>query len=328
MTGSLPAYAPLCIVVALGTTMPGCSAKFSARADAPSQGGSDASTPSGAGRTGSGSDRSNGGAPGGGGAGSGGTSDSGAMNHAGTSNGGVSSGGSPSGAGGTTNTGGAPGSGGTANMGGSPSAGGSLSAGGTVNTGGARSTGGSPGAGGTRSTGGAAGAGGGTYVCSGTTSYLALADKECSTEQDCALVSHVEDCCGTELRMALNQSATTAFEAAEAYCNAGLPKCGCAPTGTFAEDGTMVPVGSALIVGKCDNGFCQSRYQGNTFACGDKTCTDLQYCYINAIIMGATAYSCLPMPADCTTDCTCITTAINCSCGMSQGNVTLACVRS
>jgi hypothetical protein len=92
------------------------------------------------------------------------------------------------------------------------------------------------------------------------------------------------------------------------------------------EDGTTVPLGSkdSLVV-ECVSGTCQSRYNGNTFPCGDKKCTDKQICNVQlpGVPGGSPYYSCNPMSG--CSDCSCLVTAATCTCAENSGNFTVTC---
>jgi hypothetical protein len=85
-------------------------------------------------------------------------------------------------------------------------------------------------------------------------------DEACSVDEDCALVLHTIDCCGTELAWGIRADAVAAFEAAEAVCDGQYPACDCAPMPTLAEDGQTVMDASALAVA-CTMGACTSYVQ-------------------------------------------------------------------
>jgi hypothetical protein len=199
-------------------------------------------------------------------------------------------------------------------------------------------TGGAPtGAGGSAATGGIpatgdAGAGGvlvdpDEVQCAADNPTFPEFDKSCSSVDECALVSHTTDCCGSQLRMAINQSEVERFDAAEAVCSAQYPACGCAAQGVSAEDGTLVSWSDVdSIVAECSQGRCQSRVAGDTYACGTATCTSAQYC---TVVYGGTpestpSYSCSPLGG--CSDCDCLAVSAGCDCAVDQqGFIQVAC---
>ncbi|HVJ19811.1 MAG TPA: hypothetical protein VM686_30555 [Polyangiaceae bacterium] len=218
------------------------------------------------------------------------------------------------------NTGGTAGttSGGSAS--GGSSRGGS-SSGGTTGRGGS-SSGGSSAAAGTGSTGGTGGTN--DIQCTGTDSVFAGIDKTCSSVDDCVLVNHTADCCGTILIMGINAGDQQTFNDAESYCSALLPLCGCAAQGTNLEDGTVMDFNDTNYGVECLDGQCRSAYTGESFSCLTATCTATQYCQI---VSGGPAGSeatgsCYPLGG--CTDCTCIN-AVGCQCAEAEGHITITC---
>jgi hypothetical protein len=238
-----------------------------------------------------------------------------------SSTGGASAGGTTSSsggasAGGTTSSSGGASAGGTTSSSGGASAGGTTSSSGGAATGG---TGGAIGSGGVPASGGDGGVSdAGSVVCTGADSFVALAPKNCSTSADCGLVRHERDCCGTELLLGINIGSIKSFDSAETECDATAPRCACAPEGVFAEDGTEVALGDEALIGAiCDGGTCHSVYSGRTYSCGDRTCTDQQYCL-------GTPFTCPFLPTGCSS-CGCLTPAVGCTCTTSNGEDFVLC---
>lgn len=215
-----------------------------------------------------------------------------------------------------------------------PSSGGSQS-GGTTSSGGT-GRGGTPGAGGTVSTGGESGDGGsvtsdaspprdaGDVRCTGADPTFPSFDKSCTSDGDCALVTHTTDCCGGQLYMGIVHDEQERFAEAEAICSSQYPACGCAAQGALTEEGTMVPWQNVgyIVVG-CVQGGCTSRYTG-MWMCGDRTCTADQYC---SVVIGGPAgsdpsYSCVSLGACNTCDCL---SSVGCDCFDQGGQVTVTC---
>jgi hypothetical protein len=252
---------------------------------------------------------------------------------------------------GGSDTGGFPSAGGASGSSGRFGAGGTRSSGGVTGTG-ARPVGGSPG-----STGGVGVAGGGSSTdsgvittdggvgstdsgvivsdggvasgvrCTGSDRAFPTFDKGCTNDASCVLVRHTTSCCGSQLFMGINHSELSRFQAAESVCDAQYPACGCASQGADAEDGTMVPWGSeSRIVVSCIGGTCQSHYNGKTFACGTRTCTDQQYCstFTGGPAGSPTSYNCTFLLGGCTS-CSCLNATTACVCSEDQGFLKVSC---
>lgn len=169
---------------------------------------------------------------------------------------------------------------------------------------------------------------GGTVRCTGSDPTFPEFERGCSSADNCVLVLHTVDCCGTQLAMAINHSEVERFNSAEAACDAQYPACGCAGQGVRLEDGTVVDFASSdQIAAQCKDGTCSSRYAGDTFACGDRTCTDLQYC---SIFTGGPAgsvpsYTCNYKGNLCNA-CSCVTVGAGCNCAITvEGDITVSC---
>ena len=101
----------------------------------------------------------------------------------------------------------------------------------------------------------------------------------CTGNQDCVLAVHKTDCCNSMSIVAVNWSKKGAFDAAEAICRSQYPAIGCACPAqpTTLDDGTTTTF-LLNAVAECASGECRSRFNGSTFACGERTCTALQLC--------------------------------------------------
>ena len=215
----------------------------------------------------------------------------------------------------------------------SSSGGASSSSGGATGTGAASAdgaagaaSGGAPGSGGIASSDAGSGTSdaGSGIACWGTTRSFPTFEKGCTNTESCVLVRHQTDCCGGELIMAINHAAVDAFDRAEKICDAQYPACGCAAQGVMAEDGTLVSFGSeSLIVATCDNGTCLSKYSGQTFTCGPKTCTALDYCSVLSTGGVNSNWSCVPLNG--CTDCSCASTSGSCQCVQGPVGMTVTC---
>jgi hypothetical protein len=149
-------------------------------------------------------------------------------------------------------------------------------------------------------------------------------DRSCSSAQDCVLVQHQIDCCGTILIMGLPSSEQPSFAALEQYCAAQFPLCGCAAQGMMLEDGSMIDFGSTAAVADCIEGRCQSRSSAATSACGDKKCSEAQYCeqFVGGPAGSEPSYTCRPL-GDCQ-DCACLN-VIGCDCSETGGTIKVFC---
>lgn len=254
--------------------------------------------------------------------------DGGAVDAHSPANGGASSQGGESGSSGSSGDEGAGGN--TMGGGGSATSGGLTGSGGTGAGGGASGSGGNGGAGGTTQTGGGsgvadAGTGTGGKLCGPGGTFPTFA-KGCSTATNCALVQHETNCCGSMLVMAINHGEVTKFADAEKICESQYPLCGCVSQGVQAEDGTTVPADMAsTIVAECVNMSCRSKYGGKTFACGQKTCTDLQYCSVTTggAVGSLPTYNCVPM-GNCNS-CACLPNSGACTCLVAAVGNTVTC---
>jgi hypothetical protein len=176
--------------------------------------------------------------------------------------------------------------------------------------------------------GGASGNGGEAPVaCGGASPSFPDFDRSCSVVSDCALVTHMTNCCGEFTVLAIAASANTAFTEAETTCDAQYPGCGCAVQWNDVEDGTQI-YGDwrTQVQASCDGGACKAHYQGATFACGDHTCTDQQYCGMSSggPVGVQPSWGCVQTTC---TDCTCLMSSINagCTCSVNNGRLFVTC---
>jgi hypothetical protein len=150
-------------------------------------------------------------------------------------------------------------------------------------------------------------------------------DNTCATADDCVLVDHTTSCCGSVLRMSINRSAQSAFDAAEAVCNSQYPACGCAAMGLDVEDGTLIDWSQHdAVVSSCDAGSCVAHYTGVTFACADKRCTAEQICWITMGGPSGSGSSAMCNFSGGCSDCSCVG-SVGCACSVDGGHVTVTC---
>jgi hypothetical protein len=149
-------------------------------------------------------------------------------------------------------------------------------------------------------------------------------DASCNSAQDCMLVNHQIDCCGTIRILGLPRSERAAFSALEYYCAARFPACGCAAQTSLLDDDTVVEPGSNSVVAECIEGRCQSRASTSTAACGQTRCSQAQYC--EQLVAGPAgsepSYVCKPL-GDCKT-CACLN-LIGCQCTETGGSINVLC---
>ena len=157
-------------------------------------------------------------------------------------------------------------------------------------------------------------------------------DKQCGGDGDCALVNHTTSCCGTYLIMSIAQAGVPAFRDAEAKCDAQYPACGCASNEVFVEDGAILSSNggqTSAVMARCESGACRAVDTGPTFACGDQTCANVDYCYAHAHAADASApvmtYSCVFAGGSVVTSCSGIAISAGCTCAANQGDVTVTC---
>lgn len=161
--------------------------------------------------------------------------------------------------------------------------------------------------------------------CTGPNPSFPTFDRGCTNTDSCVLVSHVTSCCGSTHLMAINHAERARFDAAEAICDAQYPACGCASFGIELDDGTVV-ASAQEAVAACVNGQCESKYDGQTFACGPKTCTDVQYCTESSggPAGSVPSFTCTEDP-NCAKDCGSCTVSAGCACNAVTGHVVITC---
>ncbi|MBM4389220.1 MAG: hypothetical protein FJ088_15900, partial [Deltaproteobacteria bacterium] len=103
-------------------------------------------------------------------------------------------------------------------------------------------------------------------------------DKSCEKDEDCVLVYHQINCCGTLVAWGLNAFEKTAFEYAESVCQSQYPPCGCAQAPTMAEDLNTAFSEEDFSV-KCTQEKCRSYVKGKVPKCRDSNdCDNFQMC--------------------------------------------------
>ncbi|MDC0672838.1 hypothetical protein [Nannocystis radixulma] len=85
-------------------------------------------------------------------------------------------------------------------------------------------------------------------------------DKSCQSDDDCAVVFHQTDCCGTVAAFSVNLDSVEAYNEAEVPC-IYEPICDCAPKATVAEDGDET-ADIPSIVAVCLDNQCRSEVPG------------------------------------------------------------------
>jgi hypothetical protein len=141
------------------------------------------------------------------------------------------------------------------------------------------------------------------------------------------LVAHTTNCCGAMLILSIAASEKSAFDEAEALCDAQYPLCGCAAQGAAVEDGSTVSASWQAEVGAtCDAGHCKAHSTG-AFACGAEICTSQQYCsYSVGGPQGSEpSFSCV---ATTCSDCACLKPDSGCSCSAANGHLMVSCQRA
>ncbi len=87
-------------------------------------------------------------------------------------------------------------------------------------------------------------------------------DRRCSTRDDCTMVLHMTDCCGTLQAIGIRNGEVPAFTAAEAQCQMQYPGCGCAGRGVLDDDNQPSRMGRDGIVVNCVSGSCRTSVTG------------------------------------------------------------------
>lgn len=125
----------------------------------------------------------------------------------------------------------------------------------TGDTGGTEGSGGGSGTD-SNSGGSGSGSGGNMLQCEDPLMFPGVG-KECVVDEDCALVFHQTDCCGTLDAYGVSQASADAYNQTEAMCAAQFPACDCAQMPTDAEDGNSTQDNNAIVV-QCVQNQCQS----------------------------------------------------------------------
>ena len=96
-----------------------------------------------------------------------------------------------------------------------------------------------------------------TVICNGAKPEFGGFATGCSGAQDCFVLKHQADCCGTLVAWGFANSAKAAAEAGEAKCLPQWPGCGCASQATVGEDGNVDLVGAGFVA-ECLQGQCRA----------------------------------------------------------------------
>ncbi len=80
-------------------------------------------------------------------------------------------------------------------------------------------------------------------------------DESCAVAEDCAIVFHQIDCCGSQAAWGVNTDVAKSFGEAEAVCMMQYPQCDCPTQPTIADDGNSA-ADAALIEVQCNDGQC------------------------------------------------------------------------
>lgn len=93
-------------------------------------------------------------------------------------------------------------------------------------------------------------------------------DESCQEDQDCVVVFHQVNCCGTQGAWGIAASAQAAFHQAEEVCRSQFPACGCPAFATEADDGNTAWDAGQFAV-RCRSGECFSFVEGAAPPCHD-----------------------------------------------------------
>lgn len=102
-------------------------------------------------------------------------------------------------------------------------------------------------------------AGGSSYNlrCESTNGDFPPFSKSCENDDDCVLLQHQTDCCGSFMMIGVSVSDQKNFESAESQCSSSLPLCDCLQQPIVAEDGFRAnETGTFDVV--CDENECYS----------------------------------------------------------------------
>ena len=94
-------------------------------------------------------------------------------------------------------------------------------------------------------------------VCGSDAEVFPEFPRECLSNDDCALVLHQTNCCGTEVAWGIRRAALEDFRAAEDECRGEMYHCGCATFATEADDGNTGWGADAFSV-RCQENRCFS----------------------------------------------------------------------
>lgn len=86
--------------------------------------------------------------------------------------------------------------------------------------------------------------------------YFPTFDRTCAAIEDCAIVFHQIDCCGSSEAWGINGEVAKAFNEAEAVCASQYPGCGCPTEPPIADDGKSGD--PAMIQVDCIEGQCKT----------------------------------------------------------------------
>ena len=90
---------------------------------------------------------------------------------------------------------------------------------------------------------------------SGMTAPLPV--KTCASDNDCAVVQVMVDCCGSQQAIGIAKFAAASFSAAQAICAKGGAVCDCMPLPTTQEDGKPLVLDGSVgcVAGQCKTGI-------------------------------------------------------------------------
>lgn len=101
---------------------------------------------------------------------------------------------------------------------------------------------------------------GGEIQCGGEDPKFPEFDRTCASPDDCAVVFHQIDCCGSTAALGISVDASKPFAEAEAVCVGQFPACECAAQPPIADDGESAEDPAQIAV-TCTDGQCQSFVQ-------------------------------------------------------------------
>lgn len=94
-------------------------------------------------------------------------------------------------------------------------------------------------------------------VCGSAVESFPSFSEACASTDECAVVIHLTNCCGTSVAWGIRADEVARFNAAEASCQSQMYQCGCPAYPTQADDGNTSFDHSAFAV-RCQNGECFS----------------------------------------------------------------------